>query len=293
MANADQADLFGAAGDGGPTDVSHDDARALIDQLIAETNLYATPQAQHELFDFVARLTTYAPFNAMLLHIQKPGLTYVANIRDWAKRFQRYPKSDARPLVILQPFGPINFVYDIQDTEGRDVPEGVLKFEASGELPHWWMSHVSSELDRRDITLAEIDVGDGSAGYIQLTKSRLASKERNLYRIAVNRNHAAPSQFTTIAHELAHLFLGHLGADPKRHVKDRRDCSHSQQEVEAESAAYLVARRAGIEPRSQTYLKKYKDSFPDLDLHTIMRTAGEIERSMKLPFYETLYPTYS
>jgi hypothetical protein len=293
VATSDQADFFGPTVDGGPSDVNHDDARALIDQLIADTNLYITQAAQRELFDFIARFKTYAPFNAMLLHVLKPGLTYVANVRDWAKRFQRYPKPDVWPLLILQPFGPVNFVYDIQDREGREMPEGVLKFEASGELPHWWISHVSSELDRQDITLDEIDVGDGSAGNIQLTKSRLASKDRNLYRIAVNRNHAAPSQFTTIAHELAHLFLCHLGADPKRHVKDRQDCSHSQQEVEAESAAYLVAHRAWIEPRSQTYLKKYKDSFPDLDLHTIMRTAGKIARSMKMPFYETLYPTYS
>jgi hypothetical protein len=49
--------------------------RALVDALIAETRLYATSAALKELLDFTARLRHVAPFNAMLLHIQKPGLS--------------------------------------------------------------------------------------------------------------------------------------------------------------------------------------------------------------------------
>lgn len=280
-----QSDLFEDTGDGGADDVQKDDARALIDQLISDTNLYSSAKTQLELFEFVARFKHYAPFNGMLLHIQKPGLTYAANVNDWARKFSRYPKQDARPLVILQPFGPVNFVYDIQDTEGEPVPEGVFKFEAKGTLPNWWLGRVRSALEPIDVDLDEIDTGDGSAGKISLVKNRFSTQQRNIYRIAVNRNHPQPTQFTTIAHELAHLFLGHLGADQKRRVRDRRDRSHEQREIEAESVAYLVARRAGITPRSDTYLHGYQGSFAELDLHTVMRAAGEVERSMKLPFY--------
>ncbi len=292
MSSGPQGDLFDDGNYEGIDAVPEDNARALIDQLIADTNLYATQGAQLELFDFVSRFTEYAPFNAMLMHIQKPGVTYVANARDWAKRFRRYPKQDARPLVILQPFGPVNFVFDVQDTEGKPMPDGVLKFETSGDLPHWWFSHVSERLAKVDIHTALVDQGDAKAGYMQLTKRRMGDKERNQYRLAVNTNHSESTRFTTVAHELAHMFLGHLGADPKRHVKDRRHLDHAQEEIEAESAAYLVARRAGIDPRSQTYLDTYRDSFADLDLHTVMRAAGEIERTLGLPFYKTVYAAY-
>ncbi|WP_137157409.1 hypothetical protein [Rhizobium sp. FKL33] len=63
--------------------------RALIDQLIAATRLYDSSEAIQELLDFTARLREFAPFNAMLLHIQKPGLTHAATAHDWWHRFGR------------------------------------------------------------------------------------------------------------------------------------------------------------------------------------------------------------
>src|SRR5258708_15467438 len=66
--------------------------RALIEQLIAATRLYASSTAIRELLDFTVRLRAFAPFNAMLLHIQKPGLTHAATAVDWWRRFGRVPK---------------------------------------------------------------------------------------------------------------------------------------------------------------------------------------------------------
>jgi hypothetical protein len=37
-------------------------------------------------------------------------------------------------------------------------------------------------------------------------------KELTIYRMLVNRNHVPAVQSATITHELAHLFLGHLGS---------------------------------------------------------------------------------
>ena len=58
----------------------------------------------------------------------------------------------------------------------------------------------------------------------------------------------------TVAHELAHLYLGHLGADNGRRIPDRRDTPHELSEVEAGMAAYLMAMRNGLKPRSESYL---------------------------------------
>ncbi len=95
-----------------------EEARSLLDQLLADSRLYTRSADYKALLDFVVRLRNFAPFNAMLLQVQKPGLTYAASAYDWRERFGRTPKEGARPLLILWPFGPVVLVYDVLDTEG-------------------------------------------------------------------------------------------------------------------------------------------------------------------------------
>src|SRR6266446_10425544 len=96
--------------------------RSLLDQLLSDSHLYKSGKDYKELLEFVVRLRNFAPFNAMLLQVQKPGLTYAASAADWWTRFGRKPKEGARPLLILWPFAPVALVYDVMDTEGRDLP---------------------------------------------------------------------------------------------------------------------------------------------------------------------------
>jgi len=79
------------------------DDRALIDQLIAATRLYDSRKALLELFAFTIRLRAFAPFNAMILHIQRAGLTHAATARDWHSRFGRVPVRGTRPTVTASP----------------------------------------------------------------------------------------------------------------------------------------------------------------------------------------------
>lgn len=50
----------------------------------------------------------------MLLHIQKPGSNYVTSVAEWQNRFDRCIKPEARPMVVLRPFGPVSFVFDLR-----------------------------------------------------------------------------------------------------------------------------------------------------------------------------------
>src|SRR5205823_9397882 len=84
----------------------NEEARSLLDRLLADSRLYTRSADYKALLDFVVRLRNFAPFNAMLLQVQKPGLTYAASAYDWRERFGRQPKEGARPLLILWPFGP-------------------------------------------------------------------------------------------------------------------------------------------------------------------------------------------
>jgi hypothetical protein len=208
MGNPGQYDLFegDAESRASVEDEDEDEARSLIDTLISNTKLYNSAERQMKLLQFIARFRQFAPFNAMLLHIQKPGLTHAATIRDWWKKFHREPKRDARPLLILRPFGPVDFVYDIQETEGDPLPEEAFQFVAHGQTPIGWFESAIHILDRLNIKISTIDQGDGSAGYIQRLNHPDAESP-DFYRLCVNQNHSTATRFVTIAHELGHLFF--------------------------------------------------------------------------------------
>lgn len=268
-----QNDLFGSA-DQQPRE------RALIDQLIAATKLYDTSEAIDELFAFTIRLREFAPFNAMLLHIQKPGLTHAATAHDWWHRFGRVPKEDARPLLVLRMKGPVDFAFDVQDTEGKDLPVDAFSFPTFGDLSDNRFAQFMRAVRKEKIDLLQLDAGDGQAGWIRLLARSESDKGKNVYQLAYNRNHPAATRFVTVAHELAHLYLGHLGADNGRRVPDRSHTPHELMEVEAEMAAYLVAMRNGLKPRSESYLSDYNGAFGDLNLYAVTRTANAVETAM-------------
>jgi antirestriction protein ArdC len=68
----------------------------------------------------------------------------------------------------------------------------------------------------------------------------------------INRNHPPAVQFNTLAHELGHLFLGHLGPNRDLKVPQRHSMNEAQRELEAESVAYLVCARNGVTSKSET-----------------------------------------
>jgi hypothetical protein len=260
--------------------------RAVIDQLIADTQLYDSAGAIKELLEFTVRLRHIAPFNAMLLHIQKPGLSFAARPKDWWERFRRVPKPYARPLVILRNFGPVEFVYDVLDTEGHPLPDAALSFPTAGEVPAGWLAGAERKLERVDIRIVWLDRGDYTAGHARRLTDRGDKNRFEHFEVGVNRNHQTASQVVTLAHEMAHIYLGHCGADEKRGIKFNRPDDLALREVEAETAAYLVARRTGLLPCSETYLDNYKGAFNRLDIHRILKVASAVERQLDLPFHE-------
>lgn len=175
-------------------------------------------------------------------------------------------------------------VYDVQDTEGKDLPQDVDAFFARGTITTEQIPGFIEKMGRKQIVCAYFDGGDAKAGSIRVLKSA-TPKEGGSYGMQLNRNHSAPVQFVTIAHELAHLFLGHLGPDKKLNIPERRRPDHAQEELEAESVAYLVCARNGVESKSQTYLTEFvgkHTSIEILDLYQVMRAAGHIESLLGL-----------
>lgn len=260
-------------------------SRSTIAKLITDSKLYTQSKDYKELLDFVVKLRNFAPFNALLLQIQKPGLSYAASARDWRKRFKRRPKEGARPLLILQPFGPVSLVYDVMDTEGKELPKDIESFPASGAISQNRLDSFKRILEDNHIEWLEVDAGDKSAGSIRAFQYVSDEEEYTVYRMHINRNHAPPTQFVTLVHELAHLLLGHLGEDENFRAPHRTGLSHSQVELEAESVSYLVCARIGIESKSESYLSNYVNentTIDDIDIYIVLRAAQDIEKLLKL-----------
>ena len=257
-------------------------ARSLLDQLLTDAELYTTTDAYKELMSFVARLRNFAPFNAMLLHIQKPGLTYAASAADWRDRFGRRPNRRARPLLIMWPFGPVATVYDVLDTEGNPVPEDAYKFSARGDMDDKKLAEIYLQLEKSRIHVSPFDAGDAQAGSIGVLKRPVDPKEPTDYLLALNRNHPPATRFATVAHELAHLFLGHLGADKNIGAPARNPPGHAKREVEAESVAFIICERNGVKTKSETYLRRFVEAAKEIDVYAIMRAAGQIEQLLQL-----------
>lgn len=259
--------------------------RTILDQLIESSRLYTKSKDFKELLDYVVKLRTFAPFNAMLLQIQKPGLGFAATAADWKNRFGRKPKEGARPLLILWPFGPVALVFDQQDTEGDPLPEDAFAFVAHGSIAASALAAFRDRLNAKSIHIYECDAGDRKAGYIRVDYRAQNDKEFSRYLLGMNCNHAPPIQFVTLVHELGHLFLGHLGLDLKLGIPDRLGLGHVQQELEAESVAYIMCGRHGIQPKSETYLAEFvtkETTIGHLDIYQVMRAAGRVESMLGL-----------
>ncbi|MBN2713031.1 MAG: ImmA/IrrE family metallo-endopeptidase [Planctomycetes bacterium] len=259
--------------------------RSLLDQLFTDSRLYTRSDDYMDLLNFVVRLRNFAPFNAMLLQLQKPGLSYAASARDWRERFGRMPKPGARPLLILWPFGPVALVYDVLDTEGEPLPEDVASFFAVGAIDEQAMKAFIPLMNKKGIEFTPIDAGDRSAGEISMVTRSVNEKEVRSYRILINRNHAPAVQFASLVHELGHMFLGHLGPDNALNIPQRPWMGHSQKELEAESVSFLVCTRNGVASKAETYLKNYvkeNTTVEQIDLYQVMRAAGQVETLLGL-----------
>ncbi|BBO34799.1 ImmA/IrrE family metallo-endopeptidase [Lacipirellula parvula] len=264
-----------------------DAGKRALDDLFSNASKYRTTQSYRELMAFIAKFRKYAPFNAMLVHVQKPGARFVLPAHQWRKNYKRTIRPDAQPLVILQPMGPVMFVFDVSETEGAPLPAEVeAPFSIrSGKIS----SQLSSTIEnaRRDgVRVAQPAHGSQMAGSIrraQFDGGAVEFRETQVplrYELLMNANHDESSRYSTLVHELAHLYCGHLGTPNPKWWPDRGNLSHDVEEFEAESVCYLVCKRIGLETKSDEYLASYCDknrNVPHISLDRVLSVARQIE----------------
>jgi hypothetical protein len=275
-----------------------DAARRALDALFVNAAEYRSTKAYGELTSFVARFRSYSPFNAMLIYTQMKGARYVAPAHRWNREYHRRIKPGARPIVILQPMGPVMFVFDVSDTEplpnAPRLPEEVERpFEVRRGSIGGELKQTIENAARDGIDIIERPAGSQSAGSIVASsrgghlrflvrvrpKTQYTSIPR-AYDLILNANLSAEARYATLVHELAHLYCGHLGTPSTKSWPDRRGLDRSAEEFEAESVCYLVCERIGIVNPSAEYLSGYfgnNAEVPWISIDCVFKAAGLIE----------------
>ena len=95
-------------------------ARRSVDIMVREVLKTGAAGSVEDLLDQVAAIPNRALFNALLAILQLPHASMLCSAHEWEDRWGRRVKPGQRPLVLLFPFGPVELVFDVSQTEPTD-----------------------------------------------------------------------------------------------------------------------------------------------------------------------------
>ena len=263
-----------------------------IDDLLHRSWVYKNSEAFFKFFNFIASFHHYSRYNTMLVYLQNEAVTFFGGKSFWRKRFGRGVKKDARPYIILAPMGPVMLVYDVMDTEGKESPEEFLHngfgrnpFDVKGKLPKEMFDRaveIAMSLGIK-ITFHETSILKGG----HITTILKGDPE-----IVISTNGTIEMKFSTLIHELAHLFLGHTGhsklikENEKKEIKIlQRQLSRSAEELEAETVSFLLSKKLGLETNAAEYIAAYirnENDLIELSYESVIKAADRIDQLFKL-----------
>ena len=250
--------------------------KGTLDDLLRQSHVYRRSGAFNEMIEFTAKFRDYAPYNNLLVRIQNPSCSFYATARDWRERFDRRIKEDAKPMLILAPMHPVMLVYDLDSTEGKPLPQNLLTFgKTEGDWDHKYLENTLENAARDRILVQFKELSSTHGGFV----TSEAPREDHKMRIVVNKEFDEKSRYTTLCHELAHIYLGHLGADKDKWWPCRINLTDSVVEIEAEAVSYIVGVRLGLKPPSAAYLSRHVEDDPVWDrisVELIVKVAGKL-----------------
>ena len=259
-----------------------------VDELCRASKRYRHSQAYMELLQFISRFPNYSPFNCFLLHTQNPSVSYVATAKTWLRKFKRQPMFDARPLVILAPMGPVRFVFDINETQGRPVPVSLLQ-PARLKSTHLIkiFENMLFNCTIQGIRVAETRLdhagGDTATRITPAIRKRyedMGIKKDARYLILLDESGFPEDKYASLVYELGHILCGHLGIDSNAWWSERRGLNISGEGLEAESVAFLCCQRMGLELNAKNYLVEYAakaQQLPAYSLNAVLQAVSYIE----------------
>jgi len=277
--------------------------RTSIDRLFQDVKQYRNSSEFRKKLEFYTNFPYLGVYNAALVEQQRPGARFVLTAEKWKDEYNRKIRSNARPVIILLPFYPVEFLFDISDTKQidktRKVDENIIieqiinhhlascKSDVSfymknlrENLPKYGI-HYNTDYQVGSEMRAEIRLDQSEKIYVRVHKDRYVAHHSH-FVISVSSRADEVEQLTKILHELGHLFCHHL-AYPW--WKDRF-YTREEKEFEAETVSYLVAKRLGISTPSIEYLSNYVDkkgNIPSILINRVFEAVDFIEQLVKEP----------
>ena len=275
-------------------------------------------QGIKELFEsekFKEYLTTMSKFynysfnNTLLIAMQKPDATLIAGYTSWQRNFDRHVMkgekgikilapapykaqeerekidpatqkpvldADGKPVTetveVMRPAFKVVSVFDVSQTDGKELPD-IAVDELTGSVENY-AAFFEALKQESPVPISFEDIPGGAKGYFSHVENRIAIQE----------GMSEIQTVKTVIHEIAHAKLHAIKPDEKVAPEERKD-RHTK-EVEAESVAYTVCQRYGIETSDYSFgyiagwssdkdTKELKGS-----LETIRSTAAEMIESI-------------
>jgi len=148
------------------------------------------------------------------------------------------------------------------DAEGPPLPKKLEQFaKTEGIFNQKTLEYTLKNAERDKINVQFKNLSSTNAGF---ATTRLQDKKYKM-RIVIHDRLDDMSQYSVLCHELAHIYLGHLGTDKDNWWPYRINLNHKTVEIEAESVSYIVGIRASLLPPSAGYLSGYltNDKIPE------------------------------
>jgi Zn-dependent peptidase ImmA (M78 family) len=246
--------------------------------------------------EFYSNFPYLGVYNAELVAQQRPGAKFVLTAKKWAETYHRKIKPNARPLIILVPFHPVDFLFDVTDTKPIDnkkkvddnaIIEGIIerfmndyKRRDSFYMDNLWVNLEKQGIYFKSISAgselyAEIITDQSEILYVQVYKD-VALPHHNYFTISVNSGLSRSEALSRIFHELAHLFCHHF----KCAWWEGRLCSKIEKEFEAETVSFLVCQRLGIKSHAVEYLANYfadNNLIPEISAELVFQAVDIIQ----------------
>ncbi len=236
--------------------------KSTLDDLFRKSRAYRSSAAFREMIEFAAKFREYAPYNNMPVKIQNPSCGFYTTEKDWMRKFSRSVIDDAKPMLILAPMHPVMLVYDLDSTKGPPLPDELRPFtQTKGDFDSQIVERRLTNAARDQILVQFKSLSSTHAG---LATTRLSDSDYKM-RIVIHDHLDKRSRYSVLCHELAHIYLGHLGTDKDNWWPCRINLTHSTVEIEAEAVSYIVSTRVGLKSPSDSYLSSHlrDDGLPE------------------------------
>lgn len=276
-----------------------DERRGGMDELFAWHTSYCKGTRFMELLASMVRFRTYSPYNAMLAAVQRPDATCILPPSKW-RRYNREPKRDARPIVLIRPASPITCVFDISDTrvmrgQSDRLPESLAApidydpIELASDVPvrnilahlPWW-GILYETVPTGPAACGEIHLADGTEGDMEVGMTGgMTIAWRPVYVLRTREEDTASNRFAALVHELAHLFCHHLGCGYATGWGDGRSVNEVTEEFEANVVLWIVSRRLGVKTGADEALNDYfveHEEIPEISMDILLDAVSKIEK---------------